>query len=256
MNHAQLLSGRFLSLLVLLMLLPKLSDAQDWSYSFEPYVLASSIEGDASIGRVTGVDVGVDMSDILEVLDIAAMAHFEAHHSNGWGVALDYGFMDLRADISGPRGGVLDAQVHQGVFEALLVRQSQSSEGQLEYLVGIRWWDNDIDVDIDPAILPGTASFSVEEDWVDLVLGARWSSPINDRWTLKLRGDIGGLGLESDFTSAVSAGFHYKMTQSIDLDLQYKATWVDFKTGKRGEPGFFEYDTVTHGPIVGVIFNF
>lgn len=256
MNRAQLISGRFLTLLLLMILLPKPANAQDWSYSFEPYVLASSIEGHASIGRATGVDVDVDMSDILEVLDIGFMGHFEAHHSNGWGVALDYGFMNLSADISGPRGGVVDAEIHQSVLEALLIRRNQSASGHLEYLIGIRWWDNDIDVDIDPAVLPGTASFDVEEDWVDLVLGVRWSNPVNDKWTFKLRGDVGGFGLESDFTSAVSAGFHYEMGETIDLDLQYKATWVDFETGSRGEPGFFEYDTVTHGPIIGVIFNF
>jgi opacity protein-like surface antigen len=232
------------------------ADAKDWSYQLEPYVLASSIEGDASIGRATGVNVDVDMSDILEVLDIGAMVHFEAHNNNGWGVALDYGFMNLSADISGPRGGVVGAKVHQGVFEALLVRQSGSGNGHLEYLAGVRWWDNDIDVEVDPAALPGTPTFNVKEDWVDLVLGVRWSNPINDRWTLKLRGDIGGLGLESDFTSAVSAGLHFNMTKSMDLDLQYKATWVDFETGSRGQPGYFQYDTVTHGPIIGVIFNF
>lgn len=244
------------ALLAVLVLLPAQSRAQEWTFALEPYVLASSIEGDASVGRATGVDVDVDMSDILEVLDLAAMVHFEAHNDNGWGVALDYGFMNLSADISGPRGGLVDAEVHQGVFEALLVRQSQSGKGKLEYLAGVRWWDNDIDIDIDPAVLPGTARFDVVEDWVDLIVGVRWSNPVNDQWTFKFRGDVGGLGVQSDFTSAVSVGFHYRMSDSVDLDLQYKATWVDFETGSRGTPGYFAYDTVTHGPIIGVIFNF
>lgn len=239
-----------------LILLPAHSGAQEWTFAFEPYVLASSIEGDASVGRATGVAVDVDMSDILETLEMAFMGHFEAHHSNGWGVALDYGFMDLAADISGPRGGVADANVRQGVFEALLVRQGNTSKGQIEYLAGVRWWDNDIDVEVDPAVLPGTAIFDIEEDWVDLVLGVRWSNPVSDNWTFNLRGDIGGFGVESDFTSTVSAGFHYKMSESIDLDLQYKATWIDFETGRAGQPGYFQYDTVTHGPLIGVIFNF
>ena len=239
-----------------LLMLSVTANGQSWSYSFEPYILASSIEGDAGIGRAVGGDVSVDMSDILEVLDIGFMGHFEAHHSNGWGVALDYGFMNLSADISGARGGVVDTEVHQGVLEALLIRQSRSGNSNLEFLAGVRWWDNDIDVDIDPAILPGTTSFDIKEDWVDLVLGIRWSNPVNDKWTFKLRGDIGGFGLESDFTSAVSAGFHYDISEKIDIDLQYKATWVDFESGSSGDPGYFKYDTVTHGPIVGVIFNF
>ncbi len=239
-----------------LLLFSASSNADDWSFEFEPYILATTIEGDAGIGRVTGAEVNVDLSDILEVLDMAFMGHFEAHHSNGWGMALDYGFMDLSADISGPRGGILNAKVRQGVLEALLVRRVSSGNGHIDYLAGIRWWDNDIDVTVDPGVLPGTVSSSVDEDWVDLVIGARWTNPLNDKWRFNLRGDIGGLGLESDFTSALAVGFHYQMTQSMDLDLQYKATWVDFESGTPGQPGFFKYDTLTHGPLVGVIFNF
>jgi hypothetical protein len=237
-------------------LLPLSAVADGWTFELEPYALASSIEGDASVGRATGVNVDVDMSDILEVLELAGMLHFEAHSDNGWGIALDYGFMDLNADISGSRGGVVDADVHQGVLEALLVRRSEFRGGRLDVLGGFRWWDNDIDVAVDPAILPGTTEFSVKEDWIDLVLGVRWSRPINDQWTMQLRGDIGGLGLESDFTSTLSASFRYKMSRSVDLDLQYKATWVDYENGSRGNPGYFQYDTVTHGPIIGFIFNF
>ena len=79
-------------------------------------------------------------------------------------MTLDYGFMELSAEISGPLGGVLDAKVRQGVLEALLVRHVSSGNGHIDYLAGIRWWDNDIDVTVDPAVLPGTPSSSVEED--------------------------------------------------------------------------------------------
>jgi len=241
---------------ILLLTASSYANAQEWSYQFEPYVLASTIEGDAGIGRATGVDVAVDFGDILEILDMGFMGHFEALHSGGWGVALDYGFMNLSADIVGPRGGVIDASVHQGVFEALLVRRKQLGNGYLDYLAGVRWWDNDIDVVVDPAVLPGTATPSVDQDWIDLVIGVRWSKPINDRWDFLLRGDIGGMGVESDFTSAIAAGVQFKMTDSMDLDLQYKATWVDFESGVPGQAGYFKYDTVTHGPIVGLVFNF
>ena len=46
------------------------------------------------------------------------------------------------------------------------------------------------------------------------------------------------------------------MSQSIDLDLQYKAIWVDYETGSRGSPGYFQYDTVAHGPVIGFVFSF
>ena len=57
-------------------------------------------------------------------------------------------------------------------------------------------------------------------------------------------------------SSSVSAGFRYQISDGVDLDLLYKALWVDFEHGSRGQPGYFAFDTVTHGPIVGFIFNF
>ena len=230
--------------------------AEEWSYQFEPYVLASTIEGEAGVGRVTGAEVDVDMSDILEVLDMGFMGHFEAHHSNGWGVALDYGFMDLSADISGPRGGVVDGQVRQGILEALIVNRRQSGDGHIDYFAGVRWWDNDMDVVVDPVILPGTASAEIDEDWIDVVIGVRWANPVSDKWTFSFRGDIGGLGLESDFTAVADMGFQFKMSRMTELDIRYKALWVDYETGSAGQPNFFSYDTTTHGPIIGVIINF
>ena len=102
---------------------------------------------------------------------------------------LDYAFMDLSDDITGPRGGVLSGEVRQGVLEAMLVKGTQSGDAQLDYFAGLRWWDIDVDVGIDPVILPGTVTSSVEEDWVDLVIGARWKNPISEKWSFVLRGD-------------------------------------------------------------------
>ena len=197
------------------------ANADEWSYQIEPYLLGVTIDGDAGIGRVTGVDVGVDTGDILDNLDLAGMVHFEARHESGWGVAVDYAFMDLSDDVTGPRGGVLGAELRQGVFEALLVKGTRSGDEQLDYFAGLRWWDNDVDVTIDPVILPGTVASSVEEDWVDLVIGARWINPISEKWSFQLKGDIGGIG--SDFTTAGIVGFRWRFGKSTELDLHYKA---------------------------------
>lgn len=230
--------------------------ADDWTFSVEPYLLAASIAGDTSMGRVTGVDVDVDFSTILEKLDMAAMIHFEAHSGNGWGFAIDYGFMKLSDDIFGERGGIVDARIRQGTLEGLLIRQSRNEASGLEYFAGFRWWDNDIDIAIDPAILPGTIENRVDASWIDLIVGARWTRDLNERWQMQLRGDIGGFGIESDFTSALSASFLYQFSPRFSLDLQYKALWVDYEKGTSGQPSYFSYDTVTHGPIVGLKISF
>ncbi len=244
----------FITALCAFVTLPAMAD--EWTFSVEPYILAANIQGDASIGRVTGAEVDVDFSTILEKLEMAAMIHFEAHSANGWGFALDYGFMDLSDDIFGERGGIVDARVRQGTLEALLIRQSSNEAMGLEYFAGFRWWDNDINVAFDPAILPGTPERKVDASWVDLLVGVRWTRDLSERWQMQLRGDVGGFGIESDFTSALSASFLYRFSQRFSLDLQYKGLWVDYEEGKSGQPGYFSYDTVTHGPIVGLKIDF
>ena len=193
------------------------ANADDWSFQIEPYLLGVTIDGDAGIGRVTGVDIDADFDNLLSNLDMAFMGRFEAHHKNGWGVALDYAFLDVSDDITGPRGGVLDADVRKGIFDALLVKSAQSGNAQLDYFAGLRWWDIDVDVTIDPVILPGTLSSSVEEDWVDLVIGARWKNPISEKWSFLLQGDVGAGG--SDFTASGIVGFLYEIGESYELDL-------------------------------------
>jgi hypothetical protein len=230
--------------------------ADDWNFVVEPYLLISSIDGDAGVGRVTGAEVEVDFSDILDTLEIGGMIHLEAFHESGWGLLLDYAFMDLGDDLSGPLGGIIDVDVHQGVLELLAARRLNSGEGHIEIFAGIRWWDNDVDVVVDPAVLLGDRTASIDQDWVDPVIGARFTMPMADKWKLVLRGDVGGFGAGSDFTAVAAGGILYSFNQTISLDVQYKALWVDYEDGTRGTPGYFAYDTVTHGPLVGLKFEF
>ncbi len=229
---------------------------KSWAFDLEPYLMATSIRGEASVGRATGVDVDIEFSDILETLNIAAMVHFEAHHESGWGIWFDYGFMDLSQDTTGPMGGVASTDLRQGVMEAFGLYRQDLKQGKIDYIAGLRWWDNDIDATVDPAMLPGSTSIKVRADWLDMVIGVRWTHYISDNWHFRLRGDIGVPGLEADFTGTASAGIIYVINDLMDIDLTYKATWVDYEEGTSGTPDHFEYNTVTHGPILGLNFNF
>ena len=246
----------FISILSFILSFSGSLQASEWSQEIELYGMGSSIEGDASIGRATGADVEVGFDDILEVLNAATMLHYELYQESGWGLVLDYGFMDLRDEVHGSRGGVAKAKVRQGVFQADVIYRLPRAGGSLDLLAGVRWWDNDLEVTVDTALLPGSVKSEVHEDWVDIFVGARWSKSINSEWSYMLRGDVGGFGFEADFTSSVSAGLKYAMTDEWVLDMQYKATWVDYESGTKGQRGYFSYDTVTHGPVIGLIYKF
>jgi len=228
----------------------------DWSLELEPYMLMAGMDGDASLGRATGLNVDVDFSQILETLQMATMVHFEAHHSSGFGIWIDYGFMDLAQDTDGPLGGVIDVGVRQGILEVFGLYRQPLAMGRIDYMLGVRWWDNDFDLKVNPSIIPGSASTDMNQDWIDIVVGANWLYEFSPDWSVKVRGDIGGFGLESDFTATAALGFEYSISDLMSLDVQYKATWADYEDGEQGKRGYFSYDVVTHGPLVGLKFKF
>lgn len=231
--------------------------ADDWSFELEPYLMGTSIIGDASIGRISGAPVDVDFNTILDNLDMAAMLHFEAHHKSGWGIAMDYGFMDLSQKHTNNRDGFLNVSLRQGVLETLGLYRVKYGRSMVDYFAGVRWWDNDIELILDPRVTSGSTNVAVKEDWVDIVAGIRWNNQINRQWNFIARADVGGFGLSADFTSTVEAGFTYKVSKLMSVDMKYKATWVDYENdGQDSEVGHFVYDTITHGPILGLNFKF
>ncbi len=233
------------------------ANADNWSFELEPYLMGTSIVGDASIGRISGAPVDVNFKTILDNLDMAAMLHFEAHHKSGWGIAMDYGFMDLSAKQSSNKDGFLKVGLRQGVLETLALYRVKYGHSMVDYFAGVRWWDNDLELIVDPAILPGGTNIQIQEDWVDVVAGVRWNQTINNQWNFVARVDVGGFGLSADFTSTLEAGFTYKISKLMTLDMKYRASWVDYENdGAEGEVGHFVYDTITHGPVLGLNFTF
>lgn len=246
-----------LSLTVLAVSLSFCTKADNWSFELEPYLMATSIVGDASIGRISGASIDVDFKTILDNLDMAAMLHFEAHHKSGWGLAMDYGFMDLSQKKVNDRDGFVKVGLRQGVLETLGLYRVKYGRATVDYFAGIRWWDNDMEFILDPAITVGSTDIKVKEDWVDVVAGIRWNNEINHQWNFVARADVGGFGLSADFTSTIEAGFTYKVSKLMTIDMKYKASWVDYENdGNEGEVGQFVYDTITHGPILGLNFKF
>lgn len=230
-------------------------NARKWEFIFAPYLLVPTIEGNSGIGRLPSVDLNVSPGTILDNLQFGAMGHFEALYDQRFGLVLDIAYMNLGSGTTFPAvGGSVKSGVKQAVTEFMLgYRFWQSDRAWLEAYAGGRWWHNELKV---TAAIPA-ASFSrtITENWVDPVVGLRGQAFVSGKVSLYGSGNIGGFGLASDLTWALQGGVGYHFSDRVALQLQYKATGVDYDNEKAGTSAF-SYDTVTHGPMVGVAIRF
>ena len=230
-----------------------------WQNEFQMYALVVWMKGDMQISKMpNAASIYMTPSDIYGNLKLGAMLHYEGLSSNGWGIWLDYAFMNLGFKKDGV---LIDGSTgfYQGILEAFVKYREPLEVGYIDYYGGVRWWHNDIDMDYNVDLgLPRTGSiqWSGTYDWYDPVLGARWTYPLNDKWQFRLRCDIGGFGIASDFTAAVEMVTLYDIDEKWQLKMSFKSLWADYEEGTKGTTDYFAYDVVDYGPIIGITYRF
>lgn len=232
---------------------PNSTQAQEgWEFTFSPMVLAPSIEGRSTIGR-SGGDISVDPGDVLDNLDAGGALRFQGHHPSGFGYALDYSVMNL-AEGASSLAGRISADIDQSVLDAVGSYRFETGTDVMEIYAGLRYWDVDFGLNVTGGPLAGL--YPNGDSWIDPLVGLRWQRQIGAKWRLMLDGGIGGFGIGSDFTWNLMGGVAYERWDNISLFAMYRALGVDYETGTPGTASYFEYDTVSQGPLVGVGFRF
>lgn len=222
-----------------------------------PYLLAPNIDGTASLGRLTDLGLSVNPADIFSSLDMGFMGYVEGYNTSGWGFNLDYSFMDLSDSGTFAGGaGTASADIFQSILSADVFRRIvEDTDTKIDVYGGLRWWDIDLDVN---ATLGGTNGIvSMGDSWVEPHVGLRLQKQLpNSDWSFNLSGDIGGFGVSSDFAWNLVTGFTWHASDRLAVEVGYRALGVDFESGTAGTPTHFVYDTITHGPRVGLVFAF
>lgn len=111
-----------------------------------------------------------------------------------------------------------------------------------------------LDLELRPTSVPAE---SRGVDWVDPIIGAKFVLPIAEQWHVQANGDVGGFGVESDFTWSATAliGFDFHLGDCpASLLAGYRAIGQDFTSGSGTDA--FTWDVVQHGPIVGFSVEF
>ncbi|HEX5010561.1 MAG TPA: hypothetical protein VFY71_09175 [Planctomycetota bacterium] len=213
-----------------------------------PYLWAAGVNGSV---KAHGVDADVDesFSDILDSLDIGFMLAYEHRFENGNSLLLDSLYIKLTEDAT-VSGVDVDSQLEMGFLEADGAFPLSDEYG-VEAIAGVRGWWTSLDIDAAPV-----ADVSPSWQWLDPVVGARWSVPLAEKWALNLRGDMGGFGIgsASDFTWQGLAAATYEMSESTKLGFGYRYLRVDRDRGSGADER--KLDLALSGFLAGLEFRF
>ncbi len=225
-----------------LLLATPLAAAQDYDWSFTPYLWAAGIDGEAGLGPFQ-TDIGVEFSDIADVLAGAALFHVEANR-DGYGVFGDLVFLSLEADSEpSPVGGQTETSFDTTIAEIGYLNKSSSIGLEL----GVRYWD--LDLEMDPTTLP---TLERGQDWVDGFVGLRTVREINDKWNWTTRANIGAGG--TDVTLGVDMVFGRKLASGNQFVSGFKLLDIDYEEpSANGVP--FRMDLMFIGATIGYLFD-
>lgn len=223
--------------------------ASEWKHELAPYLWGSAMEGTVGIGPVSA-EAEMSFSDILDDLEFGFMGTYRASRDR-YSITVDAIYMGLGATEKGPGGALkADIDVDQIGLEADF---GYAVGDRVTLFGGLRYVSLDADLRV-TGPLGNELTASEEQDWVDPVVGAIYSWPFADEWTLNLRGDIGGFGVGSDFAWQGIATLRWQFSPRTSLGIAYRYLDMDYEDGKGSD--YFKYDMATSGPAMGVIFTF
>jgi hypothetical protein len=220
----------------------------DWRQRIFLYGMGAAIDGDAQIGPLT-VPVDLSISDLFDSLDMGGMAAYRIDNGT-WSFSGDVTYMDLGWDKATQQGRAgLGLDVKQLTVMGTVGRRVTP---RLEALFTLAYFD--LSTDLSVRVLQQQLSASRDANWVDPLIGLNYRVPFADKWTLDLRGDIGGFGIGSDLTLHGWITVARQNTESFSWYMGYRYIGYDYETGSG--LNFQRYDLSQHGPGIGLAWSF
>lgn len=224
-----------------------------WEFRLQPYGWLTGIDGTTGpAGFPSEIDAGFD--DVFDVLEMAAALQFEARRGR-WGFMADLFYAELGSSgtLPGPLQTNVDVDFEQLLGEfVVLYRVNESTDSFVDLYAGVRY--NSINLDLTATstgtLLPIGGTRSADKSWTDPIIGIRTQWEINPNWYLAAKGDIGGFGVDSDFTWNLQASVGYRFNESVSLEVGYRYFDTDYSDSG------FTYDIVQSGALIGLNFMF
>lgn len=215
----------------------------EWKHRLTPYLMGASLEG--TVGAAgQEVDVDLSASDLLSNLEFGFMINYRAE-TDRFSIGFDGLYTGLGATLESPSAEV---DVDQYMIE---VTGGYRAAPPVEILAGIRY--NRLSNAIDFRG-PLATQVSASKDWVDPIVGARFTAPLSAKWSFRGRADIGGFGIGSDLTWQLGGYLDVRLSPRSSLQFGYRLLDTDYESGSGLSR--FKYDTLVSGPAFGLSLHF
>lgn len=223
------------------------SAAQDASWDFTGYIYlwGASVGGET----ITGQDVDVSFSDVLDNLDFGIMGTVEARNGP-WAIFGDAIYLSVANEDDAAVGPGIPASADvdlQGLVLAAGVGYDlvRSETYRLNGFGGLRYLDMDTTANI--ALGMGSQRLKDDFDNLDGIIGLRGQYVLSEKWNLVYYGDI-GTG-DTDLTWQAALAVEYKFDNWSLVGGYRHLAWEDLDSS----------DTLTDidfsGPFVGAKFK-
>lgn len=222
--------------------------AEPWSGSATLYGWLPAVKG-AQEGPDGSPIVDVTGPDVLEALQFAIMGAGEVRRGklgfmfDGIYTDLDFDGEAKNVDVSGELN--LKLYFASGAASWRLYEQDGAIA---DVYGGIRAMGTTLDFGLD--IGEFSANREVTVSWVDPIIGLRGAYPLNDRFSVSGRADIGGFGVGSELTWQAYGGVNYAFTEDWYGTLGYRYMAIDYEADR------LTLDIDLHGPLIGVTYQF
>jgi hypothetical protein len=264
----------------------KPAEKPDWTFVVTPYAWLMGATGSTTAkGQTIDVNAGiVDMFAMTDTL-VALMGNAEARHDK-WAFGLDliYTKMVATPSFASQRSPTpwltFSSQSGANVSSTLVVIEGSASyeiwqpapKTAVDGLLGLRYWHASTNMDFafnaTAAIqtprdigLSRDAGFALAStgsmDWADPIVGFVVRHEIAPHHNLRLRGDVGGFGVGSQFTWQSFAAYAYEFSSgstSWSAVLGYRALGVNYSAGSGTDAR--SMNMVLHGPVLGLSTKF
>lgn len=240
-----------LGLLVAFVAAAPTAHAQErWEWSVTPYFWGSNISEDLLLrGEISGGS-DTQFKDLVSKLDFAMQVHVEAIKGH-WGPFADLSYIALSDSETGEQGILrLDVEIKELLGEAGAIYRPGGREGRLDLLFGARLLSVDELYRLGLADL-GSVDTSVDENYLDALVGARYSIPLSESWAIVLRGDVSFGSTDYMWTAQGLLGWRFGSRKQSSVFLGYR-----YRDMKYTKADVIEVEKTLNGVGLGVQIGF